>query len=57
MVGKIGDYVYKISSPSYDIDHNTFNIFNYIKIGDYVKESYESIDSMNKALIIHIINR
>jgi hypothetical protein len=38
-----------------NLNSDTFNIFDYIKIGDYVKEAYESMGTTDKILLIDVI--
>ena len=51
--GWYGSTFHTVCSPSYDFDSDTFKIFDYIKIGDYVYEAYDSMDTKDKILLIH----
>jgi hypothetical protein len=53
--GLYGSTFRTVCSPSYDFDSDTFKIFKYIKIGDYVKEAYESMGTTDKILLIDVI--
>jgi hypothetical protein len=42
-----------VCNSSYDFDSDIFKIFDYIKIGDYVYEAYDSMGTKNKIILIH----